>query len=75
MNIQEEHQNYKHFEAWASEYVTNLDLPALVRVYNGAYPGRTNRLMTELIQVARMWTEVHQQSGVVKHLNDIEEQG
>lgn len=76
MNIIEEHQNYKHFEAWVSEYTqidedtAALPLAGLVRIYLGVFPGRTERLMTSLIQVARMWTEVQDQEKLIKEASE-----
>ena len=75
MNITEEHQNYKHFESWVSEYTqidavtASLPLLALVRIYLATFPGRTDRLVTDLVQVARMWTGVQDQEKTVRELN------
>ena len=74
MNIIEEHQNYRHFESWVAEYTqidqetAKLPLLSLVSIYLGIFPGRTERLMTSLIQVARMWTRVWDDEKKVKEL-------
>lgn len=52
---------YEHFERWAKEFqdqmsnTTVLELHELVNIYLSTYPGRTDRLVTELVSLAREW--------------------
>lgn len=74
-NLRDEHPNYKHFESWASAvklckdhaYATSVQLVAR---YTDLFPGRTKRLLAELIIIARTWTEVQNQSEAMKKLCD-----
>lgn len=59
------------FEKWAAEYRASIatttpdfdcDTGALVTIYTELYPGRTVPLLTELVDVSRVWTRAQEKA-------------
>jgi hypothetical protein len=70
-HIEEEHEHYTHFESWVSSLCgehAKLPLYALVAIYTDLYPGRTYKLLAELIPVARLWTKVYRDQQAIQSL-------
>lgn len=65
--------NYLHFEEWIADWRRNNQDEAdiedrdLVQLYLSIYPGRTERLMVELITLARMWSREQE---IVKEIQE-----
>lgn len=66
-----------HFENWVAYYFENLcsvhretvSLRLLVQQYSNLYPGRIPRLLAELVEVSREWTDVQATVAAIRAAN------
>lgn len=66
--------HYSHFEEWISDWRRNnhedeadISDHDLIGLYMAMFPGRTQRLLVELIEIARVWSREQE---VVKEIGE-----